>query len=233
MASLAQAHFLRVRAQRTAAPLAAGAVPAGSPYALMMAALTEDARRLKSIESVERKIEAKRGMLATYAPYLDGVLAANAGGADEVVTTLMVWHLDVCDFLRGLDLATYVLAHDLPLPERYARKVPALLLDEVSEAVLDERVPKDFPTLQALQRVAELVYDRDAPDEARAKLHRAIGLTMAELAGPEPKGDRLQMAVTALRQLERAVSLNGKVGAKKDIEQLQRTIKKAEANAAT
>ncbi|WP_427184854.1 phage terminase small subunit [Bordetella bronchialis] len=230
MASLAQQHRMRVLAARGAVTQD-GTRPAGGVHALMMASLLQDMRRLKAIESVERKIAAKAQMLPAYRDYVDGVLAADAGGADEVITTLMVWHLDVGDFGRGLDLAAYVLRHGLTLPERYNRKVPALLLDEVADAVLEGRAPADEATLDALQRVAVLTDGQDAPDQARAKLHRALGETLARLAGEAPAGPKLEMARAALAQLNRAVSLNPGVGAKKAIEQLTRTIKKAEANA--
>lgn len=232
MSSLAQRHRMRVLAATAAsAHDNAASTPAAGVYALMMAALVDDMRRLKEIESIERKISTKAELLPKYRDYLDGVLLADSGGADDLVTTVMVWHLDVCDFARGLELAAYVIKHDLSMPERYNRKVAALLLDEVSDAVLAGRVPYDVTTLGSLQMVAVLTEGKDAPDQARAKLHRALGETLASLAGTEPTGHLLDMARAALAQLVRAVTLHDKVGAKTGIEQLKRTIKKAEATA--
>ncbi|MBB1625172.1 phage terminase small subunit [Achromobacter sp. UMC71] len=233
MPSPAQRHRMTVLAATAASAYhSAEPSPAAGVYGLMMSALVDDMRRLKDIQSLERKISAKAEMLPKYRDYLDGVLAADAGGQDEIVTTLMVWHLDVCELARGLELAGYVIKHGLALPERYNRTVGTLLLDEVGDAVLAGRVPHDVTTLGALQMLAVLVEGQDAPDQARAKLHRAMGDTLAALAGPDPIGQRLEMVRAALAQLKRAVSLHDKVGAKKDIEQLERTIKKAEATAA-
>jgi hypothetical protein len=234
MASLAQRHRIRVlaeKASQAAGPTALDAVPCGllsNIQALMMANLVNDLRRLKEIKSVERKIEVKREMLPAYKDYLDGVLAADAGGQDEVVTTVMVWHLDVLDIDRGLQLAGYVLAHDLALPERYDRDVATLLLDEVSDAVLAGRLPATEQTVTQLTTVASLTQGRDTPDQARAKLHRALGETMAEVAGDEPTGPAVDTARAALAQLNRAVELHAGIGVKKTIERLQRVIKKAE-----
>lgn len=229
MASPAIMHRMRVLAQREAEAGAAGLPPMpGSAQALMLVKLQDDRRTLKAIESVERKIAAKHGMLHGYTDYIDGVLAADSAAADEVLTTVMVWYLDVGDYARGLDIAAHMLKHGLELPERYNRKVPALLLDEVSDAVLNEHVPHTDATLMVLQRVAALTHDRDAPDQARAKLHRAMGEVMATLAGPEPQGPAVDAARAALAQLQRAVKLHEKVGAKKTIEQLQRIINRAE-----
>ncbi|WP_459614349.1 phage terminase small subunit [Bordetella sp. 2513F-2] len=230
MASLAQRHRIRVLAEQ--ANPGAASVTAGGAHRMMMARLTADRRRLHDIQSVERKIAAKREMLPAYSDYIAGVLKADAGGQDEVITTLMVWHLDVLDFSHGLEIAAYVLKHELALPERYNRKVPALLLDEVPGAVLEGRVPATSDTLTALQRVAALTQDQDAPDQARAKLHRALGEVLAAMAGETPTGAQLEMARAALAQLNRAVALHQAVGAKKTIEQLQRTIKRAEAASA-
>lgn len=229
MASLAQRHRVRVLAER-ASRAAGGSAPnpAGGVHALMMGRLVQDLRRLKEIQSVERKIAAKADMLPAYQDYVSGVLKGDSGGQDEVIVTVMVWHLDVLQFSRGLEIAAYVLKHDLALPERYNRKVPALLLDEVPGAVLAGSVSPNSDTLGALQMVAVLTEGQDAPDQARAKLHRAIGETLAALAGATPAGQQLSMARAALAQLNRAVSLHQAVGAKKAIEQLQRTIKKAE-----
>jgi hypothetical protein len=54
------------------------------------------------------------------------------------------------------------------------------------------------------------------PDQVRAKLHFAIGRHLAK-AGTDD--------ATALDHLRRAVELHDKVGAKKDIEQLERKLR--------
>lgn len=227
MTSPAQKHRMRVLAEKAAEQNGAGLPATGTAYALMMAALVQDLRRLKDIQSIQSKTVVKAEMVGTYQDYLDGVLAGNSGAQDEVLVTVMVWHIDVGDFRRGLDLAAYALTHKLNLPERYQRTVPVLLLDEVADAVLTGRTEGNQDTLDVLQRVAELTSDHDAPDQARAKLHRAIGETLAIMAGDEPSGAQLEMARAALAQFNRAVSLHAGVGAKKAIERLERLIKKA------
>ncbi|UJB21885.1 phage terminase small subunit [Lysobacter gummosus] len=53
--------------------------------------LGEHRRRLKSVQSVERKVEMKRRILPEYAPWIDGVLQGGRGGQDKVLMTVMVW----------------------------------------------------------------------------------------------------------------------------------------------
>lgn len=50
-----------------------------SAYELMQAQLYEHRRALKAIQSIERKVEAKRDYLPLYWPWVDGVLAGGQG----------------------------------------------------------------------------------------------------------------------------------------------------------
>lgn len=227
MTSPAQRHRTRVLAAKASA--ADGAAPAvvGGIFGQMMAKLTQDRRRLHDIKSVERKVALKRELVPEYQDYLDGVLSGDTGQQDEVLATLMVWQFDIGDFARGLTLADYVMRHGLALPERLKRKTATLLLDEVAGAIAGGAVPKHDEAMQLLQEVARLVDGQDAPDQARAKLHLAIGKTLAEQAGDEPRGALLDMARAAVAQLRRAVDLHSGVGCKKLIEQLERKIKNA------
>ena len=92
--------------------------PTGSAYELTLAQLHAHMRTLKDIKSVERKIEAKRTMLADFDAYLNGVLLADAGGQDTVLSTVLVWHLDAGNWARALELATYAMRHGVALPDK-------------------------------------------------------------------------------------------------------------------
>lgn len=232
MAGLVKRHQMRTAVALAAA--AAAAAPVGSPapdsgpYTLMMHSLVNDRRTLKDVQSIERKIELKRGMLDQYRDYIDDVLQANAGGQDEVVVTVMVWLLDTLQFRDALVLAEYVLHHGLTLPAQYNRDVPTLLLDEITDAVLKDRVPKSDGLLDILTLLQILTDGKDAPDQARAKLHRVMGETLAHLAGDLADDDTKRMAAGALQHLTRAKQLDANVGVVKLIEQMERKIKKAE-----
>lgn len=54
-------------------------------YELQLMQLAEHRRTLKGIQSIERKIDAKRTMLPIYTPWIDGLLAADRGGQDDVL----------------------------------------------------------------------------------------------------------------------------------------------------
>ncbi|MCL2656154.1 MAG: phage terminase small subunit [Betaproteobacteria bacterium] len=205
------------RAQRPASGY--GAEPTQG-QALLLAKLIEDRRTLKSIKSIEQKAEAKRRMLPEYLAWVEGVLVADAGGEDEIVTTCMVWSLDTGDFERALTLGDYCLRHDLKLPEHYQRDVAALLVEQIADAAKAARALGEPFDIEVIERVAELTAERDIHDQIRAKLHKETGLLL-EAEQPDP----------ALWNLKRAQALNASVGVKKDIERIERAIAKREAGA--
>ena len=200
--------------------------PTGSAYELTLAQLHAHMRTLKDIKSVERKIEAKRTMLADFDAYLNGVLLADAGGQDTVLSTVLVWHLDAGNWARALELATYAMRHGVALPDKYERNLPTLLLDEVSEAAIAGK----FTGVDAaviLAKVDLLTQGHDTHDQARAKLHKAIGWALmgkTSTKDVDAKTIPIGLCRLALTNLQRAMELNPQVGVKKDVERLDRLV---------
>ncbi len=187
--------------------------------ALMLAKLATDRQRLKSIQSIERKLAVKREVLPDYEDYVAGVLEGKPGVQDEVFATVMVWRIDVGDFEAALDMADYALQHDLPLPSQYERTLATFITEEISQAALAD---PGF-SIAILQKLSTLVESHDMPDPVRAKLHKAIGLQIAST-------DR----ATALLHLRRALTLNNRCGVKKDMDRLEREqVQAAEAQNAS
>jgi len=218
--------------QRMAAARAAAQEPpprpsaAGHEHELLLAQLYEHVKTLKAIQSVEKKIEAKAAMAPVYDAYIDGVLQSNSGAQDPIVATVMVWNIDAARYPRALQIARYMLAHGLKLPDQYQRGVPTLLLDEISEAVIAGRLSGD-DAVHTLDEVRQLTEARDAPDQARAKLHKAIGwacMGKTRTHDVDPKELPLDPCKAAIWNLSRALELDANAGVKKDVERLQRRI---------
>lgn len=210
---------------------------AASEYDLMRARLGVDLKRLKEIQSIEAKIELKRELLPAYADWVDGVLdAANCENAtasqDDIVAQTMIWRFDVGDFEGAMTLARHVLDFELDLPERFNRTAGCLIAEEIAEAALATDAAGEAFDLPILIEAEELTRDEDMPDEARAKLFKAIGRHMAkqseemEADQDGPAGGRRAAVSYALVALRRALALNKKAGVKKDIERLEREEKK-------
>ncbi|HKT28791.1 phage terminase small subunit [Dyella sp.] len=219
--SPAQAHLMRVEAKRATAQAAPGAAVDASTsraHNLMRAKLDADRRRLHQVQSVERKIAIKREILPDYDDYVAGVLASGQGVQDDVIGYVLTWRIDIGDYSGALDVARYVLDHNLSLPDRFERTPATLVAEEPAVQALkayDAGKPFDIDVLETILALTAM---RDMPDQVRAKLHFAIGRHQAE-----------QTPQRALDHLRRAVELNDKVGAKKDIEQLERRLRNSDS----
>lgn len=227
--TLAQRTQQRKRAAAQAAAAPAQASMAGhSAYELHLAQLHQHYQQLKQVQSTEGKAELKAKLLEQYQPYVAGVLSAGQGAQDEVITTLLVWHIDAGSIASALNIAEYVLTHGLTLPDRFNRDVATLVADEVGEYAL--KVIKQGPFDPALlERAIVLTASHDMPDEARAKLHLALG--RAYLFGLDPKADvytpeAAERMTQAEHHISRAIELHTNCGGKKDLEQAKRLLKK-------
>lgn len=217
MKTPAQRHFERVSAAAAAAAGAPGESLAGaSRYELMLAKLATDRRRLKEVQSIERKRLVKLEVLPEYADYVAGALEGGRGAQDDVLVTVMVWRIDVGDYAGALAIAGYALQHRLTLPDQYERTLATVIAEEFAESALIALKAEGgkFDIDQLLQ-VATLTDAADMPDQVRAKLYKAIGYALQD----DP--------AAALPYLRRAVELDDRVGAKKDIERLEKALKAA------
>lgn len=230
----AQRHFARIVAGKSAAANEHGSVMTGDAYNLMQIQLAEHRRQLKDIQSIERKIEAKALILPTYEEWILGALNDGKGAQDDVLVSVLVWHIDVGNFGIGLQIAEYALRHGLKLADQYNRNVATMLMDELADAYERKKFDDPLQAIASLCFVGNLTEDKDAPDQARAKLHKALGCAAMEIVdvacpdgGNEIPADQIFNAQVARNNFGRALELYKDVGVKKHIEQLDRRLKKA------
>lgn len=216
----AQRHFIQAMAAKASAVTEPGQAPAGSSqYELMLAKLDTDRRRLKEIQSIERKIDVKREVLPEYQDWIAGVLSAGKGGQDDVLVTVMVWCIDVGAFAAAMPLVDYVLTHTLVMPDQYDRNIQTVVVDEIADAALKiNKEGKNFD-LDILNHVRALTDALDMPDQARSKLYKALGLELYEQAE----------YTEALERFERALELNERSGVKRYIADCEKALSKADA----
>lgn len=224
MKSPAQRHFERVSASQTAASAAPGESLAGaSRYELMLAKLATDRRRLKDIQSIERKVDVKREVLPEYDDYVTGALEGGRGAQDDVLMTVMVWRIDTGDYAGAMKIAEYALEHRLTMPDQYDRTLATVIAEEFAEAALAAfTVDAVFP-LELIERVAELTASHDMHDQVRAKLCKAHAYALTAGAGDINGHDRPRY-VASLEMMRRAVTLHDRVGVKKDIAALEKAL---------
>lgn len=244
MVSLARQHYLRriagLGAAHAAALAGAPAEPAAAPnageYDLMVLKLRTDQVRLKALQSIEKRIELKRELLPEYAGWiqgrLDAAVDASRGVQDDVFMTIMLWRIDVGDFDGALPMAQYALRFKLAMPEPFKRGVACIFAEEVAEAAI-KLLAAGQPAPAVLAQVSELVDGHDMPDEVRAKVHKALGLEAARVAGDEaactasgvPGAARI-FKERALVELQRALSLHAACGVKGEIKRLEKELNK-------
>lgn len=207
-------------------------VPVASEYRLKLAELGADLDRLRNIQSLERKIAAKRDMIGAYLSWIDGALSAPAPAQDEIVTTMMIWAIDIADWPLALRLARHVLAHGLALPSRYDRTPGCLIAEQVAEAALAPAATGPAVPLSVLLEVEDMTDLEDMPDQARAKLYKAKGLALrAQIDGFDPEADSARaggkpaLIAAATAAFTRALSLDRSCGVKDHLRQLERMAK--------
>lgn len=227
--SLAQRTQLRKRAAQEAARTAPAALMDGlTSYELMLAKLQQDQQRLKQVQSQQNKAKVKAELLPEYVPYVDGVLAAGKGAQDDVLVTIMVWRFDAADYAGGLDIAEYVIRHNLQTPNRFNRTTGCLVAEEVAEAALTVQKAGGVFQHDILTRTALITAEQDMPDEARAKL--TLALARSTLAGLDENNPGQPGQVQAgIDLLKAAIKQHDSCGGKKDLERADRLLKKLTA----
>jgi len=209
----AQRHRDRVRAKAEAENNADnGHTDDHTGYELQLVQLAEHKRQLKSIQSIEKKVELKKTIVGEYDAYIDGILEANTGGSNDIVTTLLLWQIDTGNYDRALTIAAYCLAHQLPTPDAHKRTMATVVAEEFADASLKH----NSVSVVQLEHVASLTTAQDMPDQVRAKLHKALGYQYRAA----------EQLPQALAELQRALALNEAAGVKKDIERLQSKLNK-------
>ncbi|AQT95910.1 phage terminase small subunit [Pseudomonas azotoformans] len=224
--SIAQAHQRRARAAMEAAKTAPQQSMAGATaYEHQLNQLLQDRLRLKAIQSNEGKAALKAQLLPEYIPYVEGVLAAGNGAQDDVMTTVMVWRVDVEDYSGALDIADYVLKHKLIMPDRFERTTGCLVAEEIATAALKAQKANGNFDLSILHRTVELTDAEDMPDQARAKLYLATGRARLDGITAEEPGQPGQIQA-GIDLLKRAIELHDGCGGKKDLDGAERLLKK-------
>lgn len=224
----AQRNQLRKRAAIEAAATApATSMEGATAYEHQLAQLAQHRARLKQVQSNQGKAELKALLIPEYEPYVQGVLDAGNGAQDEVLTTIMLWCIDAGSYGGALTIANYVIKHGLKMPDRFERTTGTLIAEEIAEAALKaQKAGENFP-LEILQQAADITADQDMPDQARAKLHLAIGKAFAAKVSDEnPAGLDIGWLDGAKAHLSKAIDLNTNCGGKKDLERVERLLKK-------
>lgn len=203
--------------------------PAGQQYAILRAVLHDNLRKLQDVESHEARIPMKQDFMREFGPWVRGVLEADNPVQDEILVTCMVWAVDCGEFEDALKLGQFAIKHGLAMPERYTRSVACFLREDIAGVALADPAAVAHGLMLELDALTGAA---DMPDQAKAKLDKALGrswLAKAEGFDPSdetgPAGGAAAYAEAALESLKRAKKLNPKAGVVKDIERAEKLLR--------
>ena len=208
-----RAHTRFIQAQEAARSGGSGRSTKG--YDLMLLQLNEDRRRLKGIQSNVRKAEIKVEVLPKYAAWAEGVLSADGAQQDDVLMYVMLWRVDAGDYAGALAIGRHALKHGWAMPLGQ-RTTATVLAEEMADAAKAAILAEASFDADLLLQTLEIVDAHDMPDQSRARLHKSIGWLQVE-----------SRPASALNHLKQALQLDDKCGVKKDIDQLERKLRKA------
>lgn len=194
---------------------------------LMTVRLMDDVRKLSTIRSRSARNEYKKTLIPHYLDHLMSVInrgrlsvdngdRSSVGKPDLVLATVCVWCFDAEDYRHGLPLFEYAVEMQLPSPERFKSSLIEIIVRTLSETVIRRSCRSQQPTTEALgivQAVFELVDGADMADEVRSGLYRAYASV-----------NHSQRPEVALNYYRQAVEVNPKMGLRRVINRLEKTI---------
>ncbi|WP_367672554.1 phage terminase small subunit [Serratia symbiotica] len=183
-------------------------------YDLMLLQLNEDRRRLKGIQSTVTKAQVKIEVLPKYAAWAEGVLSVDGAQQDGVIMYVMLWRIDAGDYAGALTIGRHAIKHGWVMPVG-KRNTATVLTEEMADAAKAAILAGTPFDADLLLQTLDAVDGEDMPDQSRARLHKSIGWVQTE-SNP----------LSALNHLRHALQLDEKCGVKKDIEQLERKLRK-------
>lgn len=204
-------------------------------YDALLVVLHNDLREIGEIQSISARNPVKQAKAAQYTSWVDGILEAGKAGhspeKDEIVGTMLVWALDIGDYARAQDIAQHMVTYNMPLPDRFDRSTACYFVETLAELSL--KSSDDAPAISHDILVAAhlLTEKADMPDEAKAKVQKALGRSYQAAADAhDPKADNAvaggkQALLTAAKDhYQSALSLNSKAGVKRNITEVTKQL---------
>lgn len=246
MTSLARRHRARMAAAALTASTPSNTAPPMDPnadgfaeYNQLLVVLHDNLRAISDVQSIEARLPLKREFLPTFAPWVTGVLAAGDEGQamqDEIVAWMFVWLCDLGEWDGAFTLANHILKFGLTMPDRWQRPDRKTNPGTFLADCMGDQAKADANAIPASEFFTALTlldhHKADMPDQARAKLHRALGLVLAaEAEGYDAEDENVAgllpaLLTDAVDHMKRAVKLDQNVGIKKQLQAAEKALAK-------
>lgn len=160
---------------------------------IIMAQFKADYYRMMHIKSRKTRVSVKRATLAQYQAWLTDFMHKQSyeGNETSMFVWLTLWHLDVGDWQRGLELAGFALAEGMSSPKDFARTLVETVTEELVGGILKEGTVTRNADL--LDDLAQRVNGYDMTDQITAKLYKARALARLD-SDPNKARECLLMA---------------------------------------
>lgn len=151
-----------------------------------------DFNQMAHIKSRARRVDAKRNALTRYQQWLTDFMRRQGWEGREInmFVWLMLWHMDVGDWRRGLELARFALAAGMASPKDFSRTLAETVCEEIAGGILKAGCFNSHADV--LEGLAELLAGHDMTDQISAKLCKARGLACIPLDTDKARQHLLQ-----------------------------------------
>ncbi|UJS23372.1 phage terminase small subunit [Thiothrix winogradskyi] len=196
MLSPAAQHRTGTRTTRAELPATAATVnPAREAChdSIIAAQFSADYHRMSHIKSRATRASAKRQALTQYQAWLNTFMVQQAYESKAAImfVWLTVWHIDVGEWQRGLELARFALAERLSAPKDFSRTLAETVTEEIAGGIL--KAGDTATHADVLDDLAQVVSGYDMTDQITAKLHKARALARLD-TDPEKARELLLIA---------------------------------------
>lgn len=132
--------------------------------------------KMKHIKSRKLRMAAKRNALSRYQGWLDDFMQSPrlSGFPTEMFVWLLLWHIDVNDWQRALELARFALQAGFCAPKDFSRTLAETVCEEIAEGLLKTGDLTQYADV--LTELRAVVSAHDMTDQITAKLYKASGL---------------------------------------------------------
>ncbi|UNM95500.1 phage terminase small subunit [Ignatzschineria rhizosphaerae] len=189
--------------------------------------LRGDILEMKSMESMQHRHFAKKYKVPKYMHYVSGIVAQDVAVNDPITRMMLVWSADAMLIDEFIQIARYMVKFDIPMPEGFKVSVQTFITDSAKTMTAHDGNDQ-FKAITATQaeEIYQIIASIEAPeqqpnDQSYAKFLRELGKKVEALKSKAS-------FQRAKEYYEKALELDQKVGAKNDLERVNKQLNDSE-----
>lgn len=223
-------HRIRKMREKIAARKSAAVADTQSSNPLLAdleAKLRADIADLKSITSMQHRHFAKKDKVPKYWHYVSGIVSQDVAINDPITRLMLVWSADAMMIDEFLEIAHYMVKHNIPMPEGFNTPLTTSITD-LAKTMLAHEGNDQFKAVTATkaEEIYQLVNSIEAPemkpnDQSYAKFLKELGRKVEALQSKSG-------LTRAKGYYEEALNLDPNIGVKQDLKRIEKQLEEAE-----